>query len=79
MAARVLDIGTNVAAGGGGLPCDESGIDQQPCAVADRGDRLAFVGEFLRDCDGVLVHADAVDVAGAAGHHQQVVITGVDV
>ena len=43
MAARVLDISGDIAAGRGGLASHQTRVDQQPRAMADRGDRLTFV------------------------------------
>ena len=73
MAARVLDISGDIAAGRGGLASHQTRVDQQPRAMADRGDRLTFVRELLRQRDRILIDADTIHIAGAAGHHQQVV------
>ena len=74
MAARVLDISGDIAAGRGGLASHQTRVDQQPRAMADRGDRLTFVRELLRQRDRILIDADTIHIAGAAGHHQQVVV-----
>lgn len=42
--------------------------------MADRGDRFAFVRELLRQRDRILIDADTIHIAGAAWHHQQVVV-----
>ena len=56
----------------------DAGLDQHPRAVADRGDRLALLEEVADERDGVLVAAQLVGVADAAGHHQRVVVVGGD-
>ena len=38
--------------------------------MTDRGDRLAFVRELLRQRDRILIDADTIHIAGTTGHHQ---------
>ena len=74
--ARIAQIRCQAGVTGEGAAVDDTGLDEDPGAVADHADRLVLVEEGAREGDRRLVESQGIPVGHAAGQHQRVEIVG---